>query len=201
MFGAQFSGRRARRYRRRGLDKAAERIVAYLTDRGVRGASVLEIGGGVGEIQLELLLRGASRTTNLELVDSYEADAAELAAAAGMRERMTRLQADLALAPEAVAAHDIVILHRVLCCYPDYEGLLTAAADHASRFLIFSHPPGNAFARMVIRIQNAEFRRRGMSFRAYVHPPDAMEAVARRQGMQTDVRYRGRIWQIVALAR
>ena len=49
--------------------------------------------------------------------------------------------------------------------------------------------------------QNAEFRRRGMSFRAYVHPPDAMEAVARRQGMHTDVRYRGRIWQIVALAR
>jgi magnesium-protoporphyrin O-methyltransferase len=191
----------ARRYRGRGLDKTAERIVAYVADRGVSGASVLEIGGGVGEIQLELLRRGASRTTNVELVDSYDVDAAELASEAGMSQRMTRVQVDLAVAPDAVAAHDVVILHRVVCCYADYERLLTAAADHASRFLIFSHPPGSWLARLLFRLENASFRLRGVPFRVYAHPPDAVEAVARRQGLHTDVRYRGPIWQIVALAR
>jgi 2-polyprenyl-3-methyl-5-hydroxy-6-metoxy-1,4-benzoquinol methylase len=201
MFGARFSRRVARRYRGRGLDKTAKRIVAYLADRGVSGASVLEIGGGVGEIQLELLRRGASRATNLELVDSYDVDAAELAAEAGMSQRVTRRNVDLALTPDAVAAHDVVILHRVVCCYPDYERLLTAAADHASRFLIFSHPPRNWLARMLFRIQNAGFRLRGMSFRIYAHPPKAMEAVARGRGLQTDFRYRGPIWQMMAFAR
>ena len=48
-------------------------MVGFLAERGVEGATVLEIGGGIGDIQLELLRRGASRTTNLELVDAYDA--------------------------------------------------------------------------------------------------------------------------------
>src|SRR5215204_1149758 len=95
MFGPGFARHVASRYRKRGLDKTAARMVGYLADRGVDGASVLEIGGGVGDIQLELLGRGASRTTNLELVDAYDTDASGLAESAGMRERMTRRQVDM----------------------------------------------------------------------------------------------------------
>jgi 16S rRNA A1518/A1519 N6-dimethyltransferase RsmA/KsgA/DIM1 with predicted DNA glycosylase/AP lyase activity len=36
-------------------DATARRIVEALTDRGVDGATVLEIGDGIGEIQIELL--------------------------------------------------------------------------------------------------------------------------------------------------
>ena len=55
MFGPRFARHLATRYRKRGLDKTAARMVAYLVDRGLDGASVLEIGGGVGDIQLALL--------------------------------------------------------------------------------------------------------------------------------------------------
>jgi hypothetical protein len=75
IFGGRFSRHLAKRYRKRGLDKTAGRMVAFLAEHGVEGASVLEIGGGVGDIQIELLRRGAARATNLELVDSYEVDA------------------------------------------------------------------------------------------------------------------------------
>jgi magnesium-protoporphyrin O-methyltransferase len=201
MFGARFSRHVAARYRRRGLDKTANRMVAYLTENGIDGASVLEIGGGVGAIQLELLRRGASRATNLELVDSYDADAAELADAAGVKSRVTRRQLDLAATPEAVEPHDIVIMHRVVCCYPDYNRLLTVAADHATRVLIFSHPPLNWLTRVLFLVQNRLFRLRGMAFRTYAHPPEAMASVARHRGLRTDYRHRGPIWQIVALAR
>ena len=98
-FGSWFSGRVARRYRRRGLDKTAARIVGFIADQGVSGASVLEIGGGVGDIQVELLKRGAVRTTNLELVESYEADAKALAATAGVGDRITRRQVELQPVP------------------------------------------------------------------------------------------------------
>ncbi len=124
VFGPRFARRVASRYRRRGLDRTATRMVAYLAERGVDGASVLEIGGGVGDIQIELLRRGASRSTNLELVDTYDAEAAALAGRAGVSDRMTRRQLDIAADPEAVEVHDIVVMHRVVCCYPDYERLL-----------------------------------------------------------------------------
>ena len=68
MFGPRFARHLASRYRKRGLDKTAARMVAYLVDRGLDGTSVLEIGGGVGAIQLSLLGQGASRTTNVELI-------------------------------------------------------------------------------------------------------------------------------------
>src|SRR5829696_4464057 len=55
MFEPRFARHLASRYRRRGLNKTPARMVAYLADRGADGASVLEIGGGVGDIQLELL--------------------------------------------------------------------------------------------------------------------------------------------------
>jgi hypothetical protein len=184
MFGPRFARHLASRYRKRGLDKTAARMVAYLVDRGIDGASVLEIGGGVGDIQLELLGQGASRTTNLELVDVYDTDATELAET-----------------PDEVEAHDIVVLHRVVCCYPDYERLLTAAADHAKRMLVFSHPPRNWMTRTFTRLQSVGFRLVGKSFRTFAHPPAAMVAVAEGRGMRTDYAHRGPVWHIVGLAR
>jgi 2-polyprenyl-3-methyl-5-hydroxy-6-metoxy-1,4-benzoquinol methylase len=201
LFGPRFARHLTSRYRKRGLDKTAARMAAYVVDRGVDGASVLEIGGGVGALQLELLAKGASRTTNLELVDAYDADASELAESAGMRDRMIRRQVDIAATPHQVEAHDIVVLHRVVCCYPDYERLLTAAADHAKRLLVFSHPPRNLVSRTAARLENATFRLRGKAFRTFAHPPAAMVAVAEERGMRTDYTYRGRVWQVVGLAR
>jgi hypothetical protein len=67
MFDVRFAKRMAARYRKKGLDKTARRMVELLAERGVQGATVLEIGGGVREIQLELLRLGAASATNLEL--------------------------------------------------------------------------------------------------------------------------------------
>ena len=80
IFGRRFAKGRAARYRRRGLDRTARRMVDLLAEAGVDGATVLEIGGGVGEIEIELLERGAASATCLELSPAYDADAARLLA-------------------------------------------------------------------------------------------------------------------------
>src|SRR6187200_1421859 len=77
-FGSRFARRMAKRYRKRGLDKTARRMVAFLEQRGIAGASVLEIGGGIGEIEIELLKRGAAHAVNLELSPAYDEEAAIL---------------------------------------------------------------------------------------------------------------------------
>jgi hypothetical protein len=50
-------------------------MVGFLEESGIEGATVLEVGGGVGEIQIELLRRGAERSVNLELSPAYEREA------------------------------------------------------------------------------------------------------------------------------
>ena len=154
LFGTRFARRMAGRYRKRGPDRPASRIVEFLQNRGVEGATVLEVGGGVGEIQLELLKRGAGRTTNLELSPAYEEEAGKLARDAGVERRVERRLHDIAVDPAEVEPADIVVLHRVVCCYPDYEPLLGAAADHARRLLVFSHPPRNVISRSILAAQN-----------------------------------------------
>jgi magnesium-protoporphyrin O-methyltransferase len=191
----------ARRYRRRGLGKAERRIVDFLVAHGVAGATVLEIGGGVGELQIELLRRGATSTTNLELVAAYDTQAAALAAEAGVSARVRRRVLDIASAPEQVEPADVVVLHRVVCCYPDYERLLGAAADHARRLLVFSHPPRNVVSRSFLASQNAMFRLSGKQFRTFAHPPEAMLEVLTRRRLTQVYAGHGGVWRIAGLER
>jgi magnesium-protoporphyrin O-methyltransferase len=202
MFGTRFADRRAADYRKRGLDSTARAIVELLVEGGgVRGATVLEVGGGAGEIQLELLKRGAASATNLELSPAYEPAAAALIAEAGFTGRVHRRLVDIAADPAVVQPADIVVLHRVVCCYPDFAKLLGAAADHTRRQLVFSHPPRNPVSRAVVATQNLLFRVAGRDFRTFAHPPDAMLAVLAEHGLQPSAAHRGRVWQIAAVSR
>jgi hypothetical protein len=95
-----------------------------------------------------------------------------------------------------VEAADIVVMHRVVCCYPDYERLLGAAADHARRALVFSYPPRNAPSRAFYGLFNLVMRLMGRGFRGFAHPPGAMLAVLESRGLRRTYEHHGRIWQV-----
>jgi magnesium-protoporphyrin O-methyltransferase len=200
-FGRRFARRMAKRYRKRGLDETARRIVEFLEAAGIEGATVLEIGGGVGEIQIELLKRGARRTVNLELSAAYEGEARALLAEAGFADRVERRRVDIAVAPDSVDAADAVVLHRVVCCYPDYERLLGAAAGHAGRLLVFSYPRRNPLLRLFVAGQNLAFRVMRKEFRTFAHPPAAMLDVLQARGLDPTYAHKRRVWQVSGLAR
>ncbi|WP_211355309.1 methyltransferase domain-containing protein [Blastococcus colisei] len=183
------------------MDKTARRMVALLTGNGVRDATVLEIGGGVGEIGLELLHQGAATVTNLELSPNYQQEAAALAAEAGVTGRTVHRLVDISADPAAVEPADIVVLHRVVCCYPDYATLLGVAADHARRQLILSFPPRNFASRAFVATQNTLLRLSDRQFRTFAHPPGAMLAVLADHGMRPAEAHRGPLWQIAAASR
>ena len=201
-FDDRFARRLARGYRRDGLTASAQLILDFAASVGLEGASVLEIGGGIGDIQLEALKRGAAHTTNVELSSAYEPEAARLLDEAGLRGRATRmLGVDVAGEPEAVEPADIVVLHRVVCCYPDYRGLLGAAADHGRRAVVFSHPGHGLWTRIGSRAINALYTLTRNPYRSFAHDPEAMESVLAGHGLTP--RYRGRSgpWHVVGAVR
>jgi hypothetical protein len=200
-FGERFARRMARRYRKRGLDGTQQRMLAFLTERGIDGATVLEIGGGVGELQVELLRRGGASATNLEISTHYEEEARRLLDEAGLEGRATRRHLDIATAPDDVEVHDVVVLHRVVCCYADYERLLAAAGSHARRLLVFSYPPRNLLTRIALGLDTLAQRVRRNDFRAYVHPPPAMVAVLGAQGLEPRFHHHGTVWDVVGFER
>ncbi len=200
-FGKRFARRLARKYQKRGLDKTARKMADFLRDRGIEDATVLEIGGGVGEIEIELLKAGAARTQNLELSPGYEDEARKLAEEAGVGPRVDWRIHDIAEDPEGVEPADIVVMHRVVCCYPDYERLLGAAADHARRALVFSFPPRNALFRAFYGVFNFVMRVIRSSFRGFAHPPGAMIAVLEGRGLRRAYEDHVGIWRVAGLER
>jgi hypothetical protein len=176
-------------------------MVSFLAGMGLEGATVLEIGGGVGEIQIELLKSGAARAVNLELSPAYEAEATELLRDSGLQARVDRRVHDIAAEPGAVAPADFVVLNRVVCCYPDYERLLGAAAGHARRALVFSYPPRNGLSRSIVGVENLVFRLQRQEFRTFAHPPSAMFGVLERHGFRRTYQHHALVWQVAGLER
>ncbi|WP_211129155.1 methyltransferase domain-containing protein [Sinomonas albida] len=202
IFDSRFSRSIAKRYGRKGLRPAERQIVDFLAGSGIEGATVLEVGGGVGEIQLELLKRGAARALNLELSGGYEEDALRLIEQEGFGGRIERrLGVDLATEGHGVEAADVVVLHRVVCCYPDYAKLLGAAAEHARRALVFSYPTSNVMSRTFIRLMNGLLGVSGNSFRGFVHSPVAMAGVLRSQGLEPSFHWKSPVWHVLGAAR
>jgi magnesium-protoporphyrin O-methyltransferase len=192
--------RDARRYRKKGLTGTAEQIVRYLVGRGVRGRTVLEAGGGIGAVHLELLKAGAERATNVELSPAYEAQAEELLREAGAHDRVERLVADFAQGDE-VAPAELVVLDRVVCCYPDYDALVGAAARRTQRTLVMTFPRDAWWTRAFVGAIALVQRLRRQEFRPYVHLPSAIVAAATRRGLRLVRDDVGSIWQLVALDR
>ena len=195
-FTFRMAKRAAARYRKKGVDKTAQRMLAFLEEQGIEGATVLEIGGGVGEVQIELLTRGAARSLNLELSPAYDEEAMRLVREEGLEGRAERRLHDIAANPGAVEPADVVVLHRVVCCYPDYERLLGAAADHARRLLVFSYPPRNVLSRLLLGAQNLLFRLQRKEYRTFAHPPARMLSVVEERGLMHAYAHRPVVWQI-----
>lgn len=199
MFGAKPAERAARRFRRKGLRGSAKALAGLAGD--VRGESVLEIGGGIGAIEIELLDAGAARTTNVELAATYEDAAGALLAERGLSERVDRRLGDFVATADAIEPHDVVVMHRVVCCYPDVDALVGSAAERARRRLVLTYPQERASVRAAFAAGNALMRLRGSTFRAYVHPVRRIEAAAEAHGLVRETRVRhGVVWESAAFS-
>lgn len=201
LFSKRAARKDARRYEERGLDDTAVEMVALLREHGVEGFSVLEIGGGVGAIQLELLAAGAAQATNLELSPEYEATAEELVRERGLEERVERRLGDVVQDPGLAGEADAVVMHRVVCCYPDYDALVGAAAERTRRYLVMSFPRPRWLIRAGLGAMNVGARLLRWEYRTWVHSPRALVEAAERRGLSLASESRGRIWQIAALER
>lgn len=189
------------RYRRKGLDDLERRMVEAASAPGLEDARVLEIGGGIGTLQAELLGRGAAQGEVVELVAAYEPYARELAREKGLEERTTFRVADVLEDPGSVEPADVVLLNRVVCCSPDGVALAGEAAKLAQRAFVLSFPRDVIWVRSGLRLVNLGLRLLGRSFRTFVHPPAALAAAAEAAGLERADGGHGFIWQFAAFRR
>jgi magnesium-protoporphyrin O-methyltransferase len=200
-FGEKTAANDARKYRRKGPDPMARSLARRAGTRGVEGATVLEIGGGVGQVALELLKAGAASAEVVELLPDYEPFVHELAAEAGVDERISFRTADLVADPAAAGRVDLVVMNKVVCCTPDGVALAGIAASLARRTVVFSFPRGVWWARAGLGVVNLYLRLRGRRFRVFVHPTTALEGAVESRGFVRASERNGPLFRIAAFER
>jgi len=201
MFSRRAARRSLERYRSKGLDEIERRIVASAKETGIQGARVLEIGGGIGVVQAELLEVGAATGEVVELVGTYEPYARELASDKGLSDRVTFRVVDLLEDPDDVEPADVVVLNRVVCCSPDGIELTGIAGRLARRTLVLSYPRDVVWVRLGVGLINLGQRLFGRSFRAFVHSPAKLRAAVEEQGLRATDLGRTAFWEYSTLER
>jgi SAM-dependent methyltransferase len=190
-----------RRYRRTGPLPATALLLGALQRRGIGGASVLDIGGGVGAIHHELLERGAANAIHADASRAYLDAAGEEARRRGHGGRVRFVHGDFVeLAPD-VPECDVVTLDRVICCSPDMERLVALSARRARRLLGLVFPRESWWVRPVFPLANAWFRVRRCPFRIFRHRRSAVDEVVRAEGLEPVFEGRTPLWQVVVFAR
>jgi 2-polyprenyl-3-methyl-5-hydroxy-6-metoxy-1,4-benzoquinol methylase len=194
----QFDGKRAeqdlRRYRRRGADVTTRLLLEELRHQPLEGRRLLDVGGGIGVISAELADTGVASVTMVEASPAYLGVARrEVGSRYGSRPTQFIL-GDFAAIANALPKADVVTLDRVVCCYPDGEGLLREAAERTLRLLAFTYPRNRWYVRMMIGLENFWRRLKGNKFRAFVHAPQRMEAALEAAGMVRATRRETFVW-------
>jgi protein-L-isoaspartate O-methyltransferase len=204
-YAGMFNGKRARKkanaYRKKGLDGQSAQMVSFLTTEPLDGATVLEVGGGVGALQVELLKAGADRIVSVELSTEYEPVAQELLAEADLENRVDRRVGDFVAMNDELSAADIVVLNRVICCYPDMPALLGAACSHARSRVVITVPREKRLLRAGMALANLWFRLRRSAFRVFVHSKEGMIAEAGQHGFEQTAAESGRVWDVILFER
>jgi len=201
MFKPRVARRSLARYRRKGHGKLERQMVGAASEGGLAGSRVLEIGGGIGTIQSELLEAGADRGEVVELVSAWEPYARELARERGLGERTTFRVADVLEGPESVEQADVVVMNRVVCCSPDGVALVGTAARLARKTLVLSYPRNALWVRAGLGLVNLGLRVTGGRFRVFVHPRRALLGAAEAEGLRVTSSERGVVWEFAALRR
>ena len=202
---ALFDERQAERdlssYRKKGPSRITKVLLDAVRAEGVDGASLLDVGGGVGAIQHELLAAGVSSSVGVDASSAYLAAAREEAERRGLADRVQQRFGDFVdLAPQIEQA-DIVTLDKVICCYHDVEQLVRLSSAKAKRMYAVVYPRYNLLFRALPKLASVYFRLRRTPFRFFIHPTTMVEALVEGNGLRRTFHRESGFWQVAVFTR
>ncbi|MCB8945975.1 MAG: class I SAM-dependent methyltransferase [Ardenticatenaceae bacterium] len=188
-------------YREDGPKKTTVFLLTALKQAGVKGLTLLDVGGGVGIIQHELLPAGVTTAVHIDASTAYLAASQAEAKRRGHFERVTYQHGNFADLADGLATADIVTLDRVICCYHDMPSLVHAAASKANTYIGLVFPRDTWWLRAASRLPNFGLWLFRNPFRIFVHATDAVDAILRQYGFERRLHKRTFLWQTMLYVR
>lgn len=201
VFGDKIARKDLARYRKRGPNATTRWLLDAVGSAPITGARLLDVGSGIGVLSHVLLDGPASHATLVDESGAYQTVARELAADRGTSERCTFVHGDFVEVQPTLPEVDLVTLDRVVCCYPEYAPLLSAAADTGAAWCGIAYPRNRWYIRAVISVLNLGFRLRRSDFRVFVHPEHRMLGILEAAGFVSRSEGGSFVWRMRLMER
>jgi magnesium-protoporphyrin O-methyltransferase len=200
-FNAKVAAKELATYRRRGATWHEEGLDESPPGRGRERATLLDIGGGIGAIQHDLVREGVVRVTSVDASSAYVDVQTAEAARLGYADRATHLHGDFVALASEVGPCDIVTLDRVICCYPSMRSLVELSVARANRLYGLVYPRKTRWNAIGIHLVNVLMAVRRSSFRSYLHPPAEVDTLIRSAGFRLRAARQTFLWHVKVHAR
>jgi magnesium-protoporphyrin O-methyltransferase len=186
------------KYKSNGLTASSQVLLDFISSKGLGGKTVLEIGCGTGFFALETLRNGASSCVGVDLSSAAIHEANAFAKESGLEDRARFEVANAASTRQA--ASDVVVMDKVLCCYPDADALLKTASESSKELLGFVVPRDEGLMKPAMKLGTALInlveRLRKTGFRIYLHPLRSIDNLLIGSGFQQANKAKSRFWLI-----
>ncbi len=192
-FFSRFAGSYRRRFTRKGFEDCQQQMLAGIQQAGFKDTTLLEIGCGVGQLHMHLLDQGASSAVGVDLAPTMIDEARAWASDRGLDTRTDYHVGDFMLM-DNIAPADITLMDKVICCYPDVDGLVHRSLAATQRVYALTYPRNTWLMRSAVKIGSIVMKLIGSDFRPYVHDPEQVEQWVRAAGFDKTYQNHTFIW-------
>jgi 2-polyprenyl-3-methyl-5-hydroxy-6-metoxy-1,4-benzoquinol methylase len=195
------SGRYARKFRRRGLERVQKLMLAGVRSEPVTGKKILDIACGVGALHLTILREGAEQATGIDISAGMIENARELADTFGVASRAQYTVGDFVAMADEIQDADVTFLDKFVCCYEDVDALVKASTAKTKRLYALSHPKENLMMELVFKTQIALAELFKWKFHPYWHDWKKLREDIKRRGFELIYSNATLMWQVLVFRR
>jgi len=201
MFDKKTAKRNLKRYLKKGPSKTTAMLLDAIHKEGVQGLDFLDIGGGIGAIQYDLIKAGASNGTSIEASSAYIDLVKEETLQNGLAERIDFKHGDFTKTASDVDTADIVTLDKVICCYDNMSELVMLSSRLARKIYAVIYPRDVWWTKLALPMMNFYPRLKGSSFRVFIHPTKKVEKIIFGNGLKRNYYATTLFWQVAIFTR
>ena len=201
MFDKKAAKRQLKRYLKKGPSKTTSMLLDAIHEKGVQGLDFLDIGGGIGAIQYDLIKAGASSGTSIEASSAYIEAVKEETLQNDLVERVSYKHGDFTTMASDVDSADIVTLDKVICCYDDMSELVDLSSKLARKIYAVIYPRDVWWTKLGFLMVNFYPRIKGNSFRTFIHPTKKVEEIIFGNGLERNYYATTLVWQVAIFTR
>ncbi len=183
-----------RRFAKKGLELPQQQLLKGIAQINYQGKTLLEIGCGVGHFHQILIEQGAKSATGIELASKMLDEAKDWAKQRGLSEKTSYIEGDFISIANTIEPADIVIMDKVVCCYPDADSLIHRSLEKCLSAYALTYPRKTWYTRLGTQVLALIMKLSGSDFRPYVHDPVQIEKWITEQGYKKTNQNQTTVW-------